>query len=116
MLYDTKSPGPEWLGCPAMARSIGNASDSLPALSQEVIMNSRRIVLDTLEMRRHGRAPRDLWTLPWATKRYGSEIDALCRDFPMDFVSTPGFFREPCPGHGDPYPPASTRTTGAANS
>lgn len=68
-------------------------------------MNSRRIVLDTLEMRRRGRAPRDLWTLPWATKRYGGEIDALCRDFPMDFVSTPGFFREPCPGRGDPYAP-----------
>jgi len=68
-------------------------------------MNSRKLVLDTLEMCNHGRAARDLWTLPWATNRYGDQIRELCEAYPMDYAGTPGFLREKGIAHGDPCMP-----------
>lgn len=68
-------------------------------------MNSRKLVLDTLEMRNHGRAPRDLWTLPWATSRYPNELAEIQRSFPSDLIGTPSYNREQGVGHGDMYMP-----------
>lgn len=64
-------------------------------------MNARKLMLETLEMGNHDRVPNDLWTLPWATKRYQKEIDAICRDFHMDYSGTPSFCREIGIAHGD---------------
>lgn len=68
-------------------------------------MNSRKLMLDTLEMRNHSRAPRDLWTLPWATKRYKKELDELNTTFPMDYFCTPSYKQAPGVAKGDPYLP-----------
>lgn len=49
-------------------------------------MTSKELVLRTLEFRNtDGRVPRQLWTLPWATERYGERIRQMERDFPWDF-------------------------------
>ena len=66
-------------------------------------MNSKKLVLDTLEMCNDNRAPRDLWLLPWATTRYQAEIDAMKRDYPCDLVGAPAFLRERPVTVGDPY-------------
>ena len=70
-------------------------------------MNSKKIVLDTLNMCNHGRAPRDLWTLPWATKRYPSEIADIQRRFPSDLVTAPGFLKKAPKTVGNPYEPGT---------
>lgn len=70
-------------------------------------MDSRKLVLDTLNMCNHDRAPNDLWILPWAAKRYSKEIDEICSTFKMDYVGTPGFCRENGIAHGDAYAPGS---------
>ncbi len=71
-------------------------------------MNARKLVLDTMEMRSHGRAPRDLWTLPWATKRYPDELSEIQRTFPADMIGTPGFNRERGISRGDMYVPGTS--------
>lgn len=68
-------------------------------------MDGRRLVLDTLEMQNRSRAPRDLWLLPWAERRYPAQINEIKRAFPSDFVGAPGFLKEEPPGKGDPYKP-----------
>ena len=68
-------------------------------------MNSRRRTLDTLEMANHGRAPRELWQLPWATKRYPDALAEIRRSFPPDMISVPAFLREQPIGRGDAYAP-----------
>jgi len=66
-------------------------------------MNSKKLYLDTLEMRNnYARAPHDLWTLPWAEKRYPTEIAEIRRAFPADSVGAPGFNAERGIGYGDP--------------
>jgi hypothetical protein len=45
-------------------------------------MDSRRLMLDTLEMANHNRAPRELWLLPWAAKRYPEALDEISARFP----------------------------------
>ena len=54
-------------------------------------MSSRKLVLDTLEMNNHGRAPRDLWTLPWAASRYPDQLAEIQRTFPADMIGTPAY-------------------------
>ena len=66
-------------------------------------MNSKTLVLNTLEMCSHDRAPRELWTLPWASARYPDALAALQRDFPADIRGVPGFEREKDTAEGDPY-------------
>lgn len=66
-------------------------------------MNSRDLFYSTLEMRNHDRAPRDLWLLPWATRRYGAEVEEIQRSFPNDAVTSPSFLREKGVASGDPY-------------
>ena len=66
-------------------------------------MTSKKLVLDALGMCNHGRAPRQLWRLPWSESRYGAEIAALLRDYPEDLWGAPGFYREASPERGDRY-------------
>ncbi len=68
-------------------------------------MDSRRLMLDTLEMANHNRAPRELWLLPWASRRYPGELDEIKRTFPTDMIGVPGYLREKPVGRGDAYSP-----------
>lgn len=67
--------------------------------------SSRDLVRQTLECSRPARAPRQLWTLPWAEIHHAEEVAAILRDFPPDIAGCPGFLREKGPGHGDPTEP-----------
>ena len=66
-------------------------------------MTSRELVYATLEFDRPERAPRDLWTLPWAHTRYGSRLEQLRRDFPADITGAPERLAAPTVTRGDPY-------------
>ncbi len=66
-------------------------------------MTSRELVRRTLAHQNTPRAPRNLWVLPWAERRYPGELAALRAEFPDDFdyigVDYP---KLPCMC-GDPY-------------
>ena len=68
-------------------------------------MTSRELVRNTLEFRNsHCRAPRDLWTLPWADIHHGEALAAIRRRFPNDYGGVPVIYRETSPVEtGDPY-------------
>lgn len=68
-------------------------------------MTSRRLVVDTLELRSPARAPRHLWLLPWAEKTWPAELAAIRRRFPDDLVTCPAFLREPLRTTGQEYEP-----------
>jgi hypothetical protein len=70
------------------------------------MMTSRELILRTLEFdNKDGRAPRQLWTLPWAGLHYGEELKAIERDYPSDFGGPPVKLAEKPIGKGDPYVP-----------
>jgi hypothetical protein len=57
-------------------------------------LSRRELVLETLEFRNaSNRAPRDLWTLPWAEFNHGDELRAILADYPPDIVQTPPEFK-----------------------
>ena len=56
-----------------------------------------------LEFTTPERIPRDLWTLPWAEKRYPSELAALRAEFPGDIVIAPAAGKPSLLKKGDPY-------------
>lgn len=66
-------------------------------------MNSRHLVLSTLDMANPGRAPRELWLLPWTTKRFQREIDSIRADYPPDTIGVPGYLTQKTISQGDPY-------------
>ena len=66
-------------------------------------MTSKEIVINTLEFKNSGRAARDLWLLPWATERFGSEIVALGKEYPMDFGGVSLAFSQPPIDQGNMY-------------
>ena len=70
-------------------------------------MTSRELVLATLEGRNtSGRAPRDLWTLPWAHQNYPEMIKKILADFKPDMSGPTVKFATPSPVEsGDPYEP-----------
>ena len=50
-------------------------------------MTSRELVYKTLEFEnKTGRAPRQLWALPWAENNYPDEYRAIVRDYPPDII------------------------------
>ena len=66
-------------------------------------MTGKELVLRTLEFRNtEGRVPRDLWTLPWAEKRYPGQLEAIRRDYPADIADAPGFSPATGVSRGDP--------------
>ena len=68
-------------------------------------MTSRELVLRTLEFRNtDARAPRDLWTLPWADMHHGDALAAIRQNFPNDYSGVPVIYKEPSTVEsGDPY-------------
>lgn len=58
-------------------------------------MTSRELVFQTLNFQNPPRAPRQLWTLPIATKTYPRELAAIERDFPPDLQGIAGHWRQP---------------------
>lgn len=67
-------------------------------------MTSKELVLSTLEFRNtEGRVPRQLWTLPWATKRYPDVMKRLNADFEWDFSGPAVQLAKEPVRVGDPY-------------
>lgn len=67
-------------------------------------MTSRELVYRTLEFEnRHDRAPRQMWTLPWAEWNHGNMIAKIRREYPDDITGTPGILRKRSIVSGDPY-------------
>lgn len=67
-------------------------------------MTSKELVLRTLEFRNtEGRAPRQLWTLPWATEHYPETMEQLRREFVWDFDNPKAQLQTPPLTRGDPY-------------
>ena len=64
---------------------------------------SRELVYQALNCENPPRAPRNLWTLPWAEKHFPEHLRDIRRDFPDDFAGAPGFLRETPNTNGDPY-------------
>jgi len=66
-------------------------------------MTSRELVYRTMEFRnRDGRAPREMWALPWAWSRYGDELRRLQEEFPSDTTGVGANKRQP-KTEGNPY-------------
>lgn len=67
-------------------------------------MTSKELVLRTLEFRNtEGRAPRQLWTLPWATEHYPDTMKQLEQEFVWDFDGPQAQYQAAAPTQGDPY-------------
>ncbi len=66
-------------------------------------MNSRELVLNTLEFKHSGRVPRQLWSLPIAKMNFPEEMKALCEKYPPDIDGVPGFCAETAKQTGDPH-------------
>ena len=68
-------------------------------------MTSRELVRNTLEFRNsHCRAPRDLWTLPWADLHHGEALSEIRKRFPNDYGGVPVIYKESSAVEtGDPY-------------
>ena len=56
-------------------------------------MTSRERVQRTLRFQTPDRPPRDLWALPWFTKRFPAEQKAIVARFPGDFGGPPNVYR-----------------------
>ncbi|MBQ3424742.1 MAG: methyltransferase [Clostridia bacterium] len=67
------------------------------------MQDSRKVVLDTLEMRGPSRIPRQLWDVPWIFIHHPEEIKAIRRKYPDDIVWCERFLKRPAPVQGDPY-------------
>lgn len=67
-------------------------------------MTSRELVYKTLEFEnKEGRAPRDMWLLPWAEMHYGEMINKIRTEFPGDIVSAPNIIPVSPVSKGDPH-------------
>jgi len=66
-------------------------------------MNSRELVIKTLEFNRPERIPRQLWTLPWAEERYSMEIKKIHDNYPDDIIISPTFYKEKIPQKGEKF-------------
>ncbi len=67
-------------------------------------MTSRELVRRTLEFdNKSGRAPRQLWVLPWAEMHYPAELAAILQAYPSDFIGAPVRLERPPKTKGDAY-------------
>ena len=64
---------------------------------------SREIVHRALRFDNPPRAPRDIWPLPIALRKYPREYDAILRDYPMDIEYLPASLREPLQTRGEMF-------------
>ena len=58
-------------------------------------MTSKELVYNTLAFKNTERAPRQLWTLPWASFVYPDELKAIREEFPDDIVEVVPDFKQP---------------------
>jgi uroporphyrinogen decarboxylase len=63
----------------------------------------RQLVYQTLDCARPERAPRQLWTLPWAEMYHRGAVERICTDFPDDIVSPKDFLKTPPRTQGSQY-------------
>ena len=66
-------------------------------------MNSKELVLATLNLESPRRIPRQCWLLPWAEKRYPGDSERLLREFPDDIIPVPGMYKGQLRSSGDRY-------------
>lgn len=67
-------------------------------------MTSRELVYKTLEFEnKNGRAPRQMWRLPWAEMKHGDMVKRIETEFPDDIVSAPTILKSKTIADGDPY-------------
>lgn len=52
---------------------------------------SRQLVLDTLANQNEGRAPRQLWALPWVEMNYPGITKEILAEYPDDIITAPGY-------------------------
>jgi len=57
--------------------------------------SSREIVIRCLTFNHPDRLPRDLWTLPWAEKRFPQILSQIRDKYPNDIVVEEQLFDEP---------------------
>lgn len=73
-------------------------------------MTPRELVYKTLEFEnRTERAPRQMWTLPWAEWNHGEMVAKIRRDYPDDIVTAPCILKEASIEEGDPYHKGTSR-------
>ena len=72
------------------------------------MMTSRERVIRCLTFTTPDRIPRDLWALPWFTKRHPEQMAAIRQRFPTDFASPPSVGRPSARRKGDPYDAGSS--------
>lgn len=67
-------------------------------------MTSRELVYKTLEFEnKNGRAPRQMWRLPWAEMKHGDMVKRIETEFPDDIVSAPTILKTKTIADGNPY-------------
>lgn len=67
-------------------------------------MTSRELVWKTMEYEnKTERAPRDLWTLPWAQTHHRDMLARIQKDYESDFAVAPELLKEKTVEEGDPY-------------
>jgi hypothetical protein len=66
-------------------------------------MNSKELVIRTLEFNSPQRIPRQCWLLPWAEKRYTNETTRLAKEFPNDIVPAAGMYTKSQKYSGNKY-------------
>lgn len=66
-------------------------------------MNSKELVVRTLNFDSPNRIPRQCWLLPWAEKRYPEESARLAREFPDDIIPVTGMYTKPQKLSGNKY-------------
>jgi uroporphyrinogen decarboxylase len=65
----------------------------------------RLLVKQSLEFASPARVPRQLWTLPWASKNFPEQLREIQTRFPDDITGSPAFLKVPAQVSGDPYEP-----------
>jgi len=66
-------------------------------------VSSKKIVLDSLEFNNPTRIPRQLWTLPWAEKKYPDKLKNIQNEFPNDILLVNPYYKENLNTEGDLY-------------
>ena len=67
-------------------------------------MTSRELVLATLEFKnKTDRAPRHMWTLPWAYTNHRGMVERIHTEYPDDFAEAPEILSEKTIEEGDEY-------------
>ncbi len=67
-------------------------------------MTPRKLVYATLEFcNKSERAPRQMWTLPWAEWNHGDMVARIRQDYPDDIIGAPCILQTPTIEEGDPY-------------